>query len=248
MGSPLEQNFRPTWESLLSFALRKGVSFQDAEDLVSATIQVALDRFSGERGKFLPFCITVLNNKIKNHWRDQKTHEPFEEDESPGDEQPLLLEEEEERARMRKMLERIRKHLTSEETEFMSALGSVLEELESRAVSEAARSLGLAPEKGWDLFRRIQRKAKSLYPALKVEEGPSAPAQAAPAPAADAAAFEAIVHYRSAAPSKKMRAIEPPLPSLLTLARAEAHDAGFGRMVGSLNGEQATRLGKIFRS
>jgi DNA-directed RNA polymerase specialized sigma24 family protein len=246
MESPIEQNFRPTWESLLSFALRKGVPFQDAEDLVSATIQVAIDRFSGERGKFLPFCMTVLNNKIKNHWRDQKTHQPFEDDNSPGDEQPLLLEEEEERARMRKMLDHIRQNLTPEEMAFMTALGTVLEELESRAVSEAARTLGLAPEKGWDLFRRIQRKAKLLYPALKVEEVPSAPAQAAPAPALEAAAFEAIVHYRSASPSKKMRAIDSPLPSLLALARVEAHDAGFGRMVGSLNADQESRLRGLF--
>jgi DNA-directed RNA polymerase specialized sigma24 family protein len=247
MGSPIEQNFRSTWESLLGFALRRGVPFQDAEDLVSSTIQVALDRFTGERGKFLPFCMTVLSNRIKNHWRDQKTHEPFDDEDFPGDEQPSPMEGEEEIARMRTMIERIRQSLSPEEKEFMSAMGTVLEEMESRAVSETARTLGLPPEKGWDLFRRIQRKANSLYPAVKIEERQSAPSQAAPAPAAESAAFEAMVHYRSASPSKKRSAVPSVLPSLLTLARFEARDAGFARMIGSLSSEESTRLMKIFR-
>lgn len=49
--------------------------------------------------------------------------------------------------------------LTSEEKGFLLVLQSVLDEMDARAVSEAARRMGLSPAKGWDLFRRIQRKA-----------------------------------------------------------------------------------------
>ena len=49
--------------------------------------------------------------------------------------------------------------LTTEEKEFLLVLQSVLDEMDTRAVSEAARRMGMEPAKGWDLFRKIQRKA-----------------------------------------------------------------------------------------
>jgi DNA-directed RNA polymerase specialized sigma24 family protein len=241
MTHPVENDFRATWGALLSFALRKGVPFQDAEDLVSATIHVSLDRYSSEKGKFLSFCMTVLNNKIKNHWRDQKPHEPFDDEVSFDDEQRVIMEEEEERAAMSSILQRIREKLTPEEVDFMTALGTALEELDSRAVSEAARTLGLAPEKGWDLFRRIQRKARSLYPAMQVGEELPVAAKARPA-ASQNVVSSAEVLYQQTIPAAPMRATAPPLPTLLNLARAEARNAGFARLFSSLTPEQSKKL------
>jgi DNA-directed RNA polymerase specialized sigma24 family protein len=246
MPSPIEQNFRNSWESLLNFALRRGVPYQDAEDLVSATLHIALDQFVEERGKFLTFCTTVLSNKIKNYWRDRKPNDPIDELDLPDPGLAGDFEKDEERARMKEMIDRIREHLTAEETEFINALGAAFENLESRAVSEAARLLGLDPAKGWDVFRRIQRKAKSLFPLLETREMPAAEAPPAPVAEPTLARAEAVFFKKS---PRVLRETPSPLrwpPSLAHLARFAIREASYWRAMDAFTTEQKNRLRSIF--
>jgi len=246
MQSPIERNFRNSWESLLNFALRRGVPYQDAEDLVSATLHIALDQFAEERGKFLPFCTTVLSNKIKNYWRDRKPNDPIDELNLPDPGLTGDFEKEEERTRMKEMIDRIREHLTHDETEFMNALGAAFENLESRAVSEAARSLGLEPAKGWDVFRRIQRKAKSLFPVLETKEMPAAEAPPAPVAEPVLACVEAVFFKKA---PRLLRDAPAPLrwpPSLPHLARFARREESYWRAMDAFTAEQKSRLRTIF--
>jgi DNA-directed RNA polymerase specialized sigma24 family protein len=246
MNVPTTEKFRATWEALVGFALRKGLFYQDAEDLVSATLHTALDQFSEDRGKFMPFCMTILNNKIKNYWRDQKPFDPIDNDIDSGSDYARELEREEERAGMRKMLDRIRKQLDDEEAAMFNALGTAFEDLESRAVSQAARSLGLEPEKGWDVFRRIQRKARALYPAKKSVERPAPQAPAA-AVAREPQAQEENVAYSISMDSVRFAMhAPPPPPSLLDLARFAQREAAFATVLNSMSEEQRSRLNSIY--
>jgi DNA-directed RNA polymerase specialized sigma24 family protein len=152
------------WDTLLRHAQYRGVGFPDAQDLVSNALRNALDHFDSARGELLPFSRTILDNAIKNYWRDRKVEIPFEDDEwsEPDGGPDTILEEKERAESMKRTVEQLSALLSADELEFMRMLGQVVDELGDRAVSETARRLGLKPNKGWDLFRRIQRKAHSL--------------------------------------------------------------------------------------
>jgi DNA-directed RNA polymerase specialized sigma24 family protein len=257
-----EQNFRRSFDELLRYALHRGVPFADAQDLVQASLVAALDGYDAAKGSYPGYCTTILGNRIKNYWRDRKPGEPIEEVDIPDPDLKENLEQEEERARMKMMIDRISTELTPEESAFLKALGVAYEELESRAVSKAARSLGLEPEKGWDVFRRIQRKAKALFPdravgkTLKILPSVSLDAESSVsesrqlvrdlesvselpgAPAPEAPAWRKRVSLSLASPK-----IHDPI---LALARWFASEESFLHVVGSLTGEQVTKIRSLF--
>lgn len=148
------------WRDLLRFALRRGVPWASAEDLVGETVLKALERFDGARGEFAPFCRAILANLAKNWHRDRKPHDPLDDQPLPAPDDPAAdAAQREVLALMRQLTAQIMAELAPDEAAFLLALGQALEEAESRAVAHAARSLGLSALKGWDLLRRIQRKA-----------------------------------------------------------------------------------------
>ena len=251
-----EEAFRRSFDALLSFALTRGIPFDDAEDLVQETIVSALDKFDPAKGSYFAYCTTALRNRIVNYWRDRHPGIPIEEIDIPDEALPTGLESEEEHARMKNMIDRIRNVLTPEESAFLGALGKVFIDLESRAVSEAARSLGLKPQKGIDVFRRIQRKAKKLFPGIDTDTIllPSPP----PAKAAKMRDSELrepqverpliVAQEKSVfADSKAMFSLRrPEMPrahdSLLAIARSAAIEEGVARLMGRISDEQLKRL------
>lgn len=154
--------FQLLFEELIRFATSKGVPFVEAEDLAASSVEAAYKVFDPARGSFPPLCMRTMANRLKNYWRDRKPNVPIPEDEllpDPDWEERFRAGE---KGEERRMLERIESKLTPGEREFLAELHAVYEELDDRAVSEAARRLGLEPAKGWDIFRRIQRKATAL--------------------------------------------------------------------------------------
>jgi hypothetical protein len=153
------------WKGLVSQALRAGVPYEAARDLASQALLRALEAFNGARGEFGPFCRTILANLVRNHWRDRKPTEPHdpESDLRAAPDSPLddVLTREV-REQMRDLADRLLAVLAPAEAAFFLALTEVAGEAEMVAVTAAARRLGLVPAKGWDLFRRIQRKARRL--------------------------------------------------------------------------------------
>ncbi len=159
-----QQSLQNCWDRLLMAALRRGVPLPDAEELVSDSLLKAIDSFEPQRGAFYPFCSTILLNKIRNFWRDRDpSYHPPDGFEFPDD-APHPFEVEEDMRLMREMIDEILRALSPEEASFLKHLGVVMEEMEDRAISETARQLSISPSKGWDIFRRIQRKARQLYP------------------------------------------------------------------------------------
>lgn len=236
------------WNALLRYTLAKGVPFQDAEDIVSNTLRSALEHHDSSRGELLPFCRTILNNAIKNFWRDRKVDLPFDDEQwsQPDDGPDLVLEEKERMESMKRTVEKLSRLLSAEELAFMKMLGQVVDELGDRAVSETARRLGLKPEKGWDVFRRIQRKAQSLEePAPLLIDGKIGRRAASkkirdaePPPFAASARKGSIESARESAPAPrsvllKLEALEGP-SELFGVAAAMVKEEAFERFVGTL--------------
>ncbi len=170
------------WRDLTMRALRRGVPYADAQDLAGQAILKALEAYAPERGGFAPFCGTIHANLLRNWWRDRKPSEPWDEQahDLPGPDDPhAAVADEEERAMYAQISERILAALEPDEAALFLILGEQCREAERAAVSAAARRLGIAPLKAWDLFRRIRRKARPMLaefvavqamPAMRAEE------------------------------------------------------------------------------
>ena len=161
--------FRSFYESLVRLAASRGILLADAQDLTGDAIERALTSFDSAKGEFPAFCHTILINLMKNYWRDRKKTEQYPNQEGPVDPEPFIdaLELAESVREIRAALSEIKKSLSPEEKKFLEHLQDALDESGRRAISEAARRSGLTPAKGWDLFRKIQRKAKGISTKLE---------------------------------------------------------------------------------
>jgi hypothetical protein len=156
--------FRSFYDSLVRSATSRGILLADAQDIAGDAIERALSSFDPAKGEFPAFCHTILSNLMKNYWRDKKRTEEFRDSEGPLDPDPPIdpLEIAETLRDIRGALSDLKKNLSPEENAFLKHLQDVLDESGPRAISEAARRSGLTPAKGWDLFRKIQRKARGM--------------------------------------------------------------------------------------
>ncbi len=153
------------WRSLMLRAFRRGVPRPEAEDLASQALLKALQAHVPERGDFAPFCVAIHANLLRNWWRDRKPTEPWDEqmhDLSGPDDPHADLADQEERAMFQHIADRILSVLEPDEAALFLAMGDLARDAERAAVSAAARRVGLAPLKAWDVFRRIQRKARAF--------------------------------------------------------------------------------------
>ena len=161
--NPTTYNALTLWRRLLVRALRRGVPYADAQDLAGHAILNALEAFAPERGDFVPFCGTIHSNLLRNWWRDRKPTEPWEEDrhDGPGDDDPSTESERRELQAMHTQIaDLILAELDPEEAALFLTLGDQCRKAERAAVSSAARQLGIEPLAAWNVFRRIQRKAR----------------------------------------------------------------------------------------
>jgi hypothetical protein len=156
--------FRVFYGSLVRSATFKGIMFADAQDLAGDAVERALASFDPAKGEFPAFCHTILSNLMKNYWRNKKKTEEYPDNGGPADPEPFIdaLELAESVREIRAAISEIKKNLSPKENTFLKHLQDVLDESGPRAISEAARRTGLTPAKGWDLFRKIQRKAKGM--------------------------------------------------------------------------------------
>lgn len=151
-----ESAFQRFWGSLLKAASE--VPFPDREDLVSEAITKGLETFDESKGTLHSFCHVILKNLVKNHWRDKKKTIPIEEDWFGVEPVKVFNELESEMARGE--IKEFKASLTNEEQAFVEMLGTVLLEMDGRAISETAHRLGLTALQGHDVLRRIRTKAE----------------------------------------------------------------------------------------
>jgi DNA-directed RNA polymerase specialized sigma24 family protein len=260
-------SLKETWDALIASAISRNVPFHDAEDLVSQSLTTALGSFDPARGEFPPYARTILINKIRNFRRDNGRRPEFPIE--PGEEgidptSPLAIILHAERVAMNtQLIKTISASLTEEEAAFLVTLGETIEEIGDRAVSETARRLGLTELKGWDVFRRIQRKARKartaeaerLREALAKTPGV---AMKEPEPREEKAAkprrprrAPRTERESKMAPCMSMERREylmfrPRISNedrpVWQLAYASAVDKAYARFIGSLTGDQLARL------
>ena len=174
------EKLKIVWFQLWRFAITLGLPSDDAKDIVQNAIINTLKTFDPERGEFLPLARTAVRNLTRNHWRDKERHgsvvDPDLISDSDTEEDSWMIADQQ-RSDTRE-LEAIMKKLDSEEQTFLKTLGELLHETEGRVVLEASRKCGLTPDQGWNLMRKIQRKARRIR---AKREAPSA-AASMPAP------------------------------------------------------------------
>jgi DNA-directed RNA polymerase specialized sigma24 family protein len=244
------------WKQLVARAARKGIRYEDAQELASKTFEKAIETYDPTRGPFAPLCRTIHANLVKNYWRDRKPHDPLDPDDDRHANNPDFLEDlitGEVAKMMRAIGDKILAVLEPEEQAFFLTLAEVMGVAEKAAVSEAARRLGLEPLVGWNIFRRIQRKARPFTGEFEsVEAAPSGPWEELRSNLPDESETYELRPMRSMS-MPQSRSMELSafdrlgalgLTSLLFLASACA-DAGFERFASSLSAEQRARLAAV---
>jgi DNA-directed RNA polymerase specialized sigma24 family protein len=235
-----DEVLRIAWTSLLRTAVRFGVPPDDAKDLVQDAILKSLDVFDPARGEFLALATTAVGNLAKNYWRKNKNRwSETEPDALPeGDVLEGLWDEQERRL----LLGEIMKELQPDEKAFLEVLGGLLEEAEGRAVAEAARTSGLTVEQGWNLMRKITRKAQKVRDGWEADAASTShvdadlilPEKTAPLALPSAPSPE-FFHARIAS----MKIAES---GIMSLARLFFQENGFLAFLGKLSPEHREKL------
>lgn len=164
------------WISLVRLGMARGLTLQAAEDLAQESIVAGMESFDPARGDFSAFCKTIMANKAKNLHRDKKSHEPIPEDGGtfvdPGGGPGWTSYHRQCQERADRIVSNTISSLADEEADFFLVLAEVHGEQYHGEVSEAARRAGITPQKGWDIFRKIQRQFKDLDREILLPERP----------------------------------------------------------------------------
>jgi len=167
---------RQLWVSLIRLGTARGLTFPDAEDLAQESIVAGMQSFDPARGDFGAFCRTIMANKAKNLHRDTRPQDPIPEDGGtfvdPGAGPGWANYYRQCREKTDQMVADTVSSLDEEAADFFLVLAEVHADLSHGEVSEAARRLGVSPQKGWDIFRKIQRRFKDLDQTVLLPERP----------------------------------------------------------------------------
>lgn len=243
--------FSEVYARLLRAALWRRVPYQDAEEIVSDVLLKAITAFDASRGQFEPFCRTILHNRVANYFRSRQDNpiglDGNEKAPSSADPQKTM-ELNEVMREIREIIEKVFGLLTKQERQFLLTLEEVLAEQEKSTVSETARKLGLTPQEGWNIMRRIQRKAERLRARVEaLELGLLAEEEAMPSFVKHDRRFS-ILPAPSIRPERSM-ALLLPTSSLFQLARLgnRLHQLSAEAAFYRLDETQRQKLSQLFR-
>lgn len=165
----LHSNFAKFRKHLIFFAIRFNISFEDAEEIVNDTILKALNYFDEDKGSFEALCKVILKNKLINFnrkYKDAYLLVSLDDDNKLGDIYKFLIEQNEFSNLHKQCIDTLNGlicKLDAKEKEFLNVIYQNTGIEKKISVSKAARDLNLSPQEGWNLFRRIQRKAKKHF-------------------------------------------------------------------------------------
>jgi DNA-directed RNA polymerase specialized sigma24 family protein len=160
---------------LLLMKRKYGLRDEDSEDLFQEAIIIVTPRFNSDRGDFGNFFLTVYENKIKNFLARENlkrvlfTDEEFEKLEQSSDDENPDFGLSKYFNSIEHFSNSLKKRLSEGENQFFEELRRVIIDNSSGFISITARNLGMEPSKGWDIWRKIQRKVKSLLEEKKAE-------------------------------------------------------------------------------
>lgn len=156
-------DFVELWNKLLRYSRRYKISHEDLEDIVSESIIKALEHFDADRGSFESLCLVIIKNNVFNFTRDNKFLFLLVLIDDAGDiiePYPETFEDKESNKLAVKFIDKLKEKLDEEELNLLKAMYDLCESSDKPNISNASRLIGIEPTKGWDIFRRIQRKAK----------------------------------------------------------------------------------------
>ena len=156
-------DFIDLWNRLLRYSRRYKISHEDLEDIVSEAIVKALEHFDEDRGSFESLCLVIIKNKIFNLTKHNKYLYLLVLIDEAGDiidPDPKTIEKKEQNIISLKYIDELKKKLSEDELKLLNAYYELCESTDKPSISEASRMIGIEPNKGWDIFRRIQRKAE----------------------------------------------------------------------------------------
>lgn len=156
-------NFNKFRNKLLDYSRRFKIPFEDLEELVNDSILKALDNFDSERGSFESLCIVILKHKIFNFKRDNPILYflvLLDENENIFEANEKSIEEKESVEIASNFLNELKSKLSGEEIKLFNEILNMCETSNKISISKASKNIGIEPLKGWDVFRKIQRKAK----------------------------------------------------------------------------------------
>lgn len=167
-----KQEFYQFRKDLLLYSKRFKVSFEDAEEIVNDSILKALKYFDNEKGSFESLCKVILKNKILNHLRDNSEMYllvMLDENESKyrADDVLAINESSEE---VSDFYSKLILKLSEEELILFNELKKLSVTQKKFSISQASKNLKLPPLKGWDLFRKIQRKSNNVLSENRIEK------------------------------------------------------------------------------
>ncbi|MBX7042222.1 MAG: hypothetical protein K1X85_04895 [Ignavibacteria bacterium] len=145
------------------FNLRKDI----CEDLFQDTVIVFLKKYDENRGNARAFFVTIFKNKLIDFVKRDRFNKVIsivtiqeEADEIPDTEDTEIFVPDGFNS-IHHFVASLKKVLSDEEKEFLNTLSKVITDASGHGlISEVARELNIEPNKGWNIWRRIVRKAK----------------------------------------------------------------------------------------
>lgn len=163
------KNFKEFRDHQLFIVKRKyNLRAEVIEDIFQDAIIVTLKKFDKERGEFDGFFSTVFENRVRNYLRDIRLRlilnsiESFENVEELEEEALVDNEFLKYFRSIEHFSNSLKKRLSEREFAFFKELKNVIVDNPRGFVSITSRNLGMEPIKGWDVWRRVQRKITQL--------------------------------------------------------------------------------------
>ncbi len=160
---------------LLLMKRKYGLRDEDSEDIFQDALLIGIRKFNSDRGEFENFFYTIYENKIKNFLGRENLKKVLLSLDEYDHADELKADIEAERSfllyfnSMEHFSNSLKRRLGEEEKQFYEELKNVIMENSNGFISTTARNLGMEPSKGWDVWRKIQRKIKSLLEEKKAE-------------------------------------------------------------------------------
>jgi len=155
---------------LLNYSRKWNISYEDKEEIVNDTLIIAMERFIEERGSFEAYCRLILKNLLINFTIANKhlyLLTTLDDNEEIVQADHSSIEDNESNSIATAFLQKLKGKLKNDEVKLFEYIYKSCDKLKSINISDASRAIDIEPSKGWDMFRKIQRKALTLYKELK---------------------------------------------------------------------------------
>ena len=156
-------NFNIFRNRLINYSKKYNISHEDLEEIVNDSILKALEFFDDERGSFESLCLVTIKNKIFNFKRDNAflyLLVLLDENENIFKADLKTIEDKENNLMALNYINELKLKLDEQELKFFNLIYEMCESSDKPNISLVSKKFGIDPLKGWDIFKKIQRKTK----------------------------------------------------------------------------------------